>query len=163
MNFIDELMLINRQKNNLYKWDTDFMHLFDLPEVELQEIKYGDGLNFSNVTYINTLLNYQENGQLIIPYVKIITGRDIQIRFDFICEYSNIFLQGYGGGCSMYAQIKTKDLVHYDMTKLSKYIGYGKFNWNKYKNKKGIIDDSKKIQFLTDLIKYKTKNATSKH
>jgi hypothetical protein len=162
---IDGMDISIPQRIEINEWDTDFMHLFGLPEVTLS--KFGWDYIYSNVPYINAILNAQRSGKLAIPYVKLFTEKGGYGGIGFGCKYATIKIQGYGGGWSLLASIEPKNLVHYDMSKLSKLmpssVGFGGIDWNKYRNKNGIISDSKKIQFLTDLIKYKTKHATSQH
>ena len=137
---------------------TDFMHLFDMKEIDL-EMRSLDYI-CSNNPYINAILNAQINGSLNIPYVELIAKRGGFSHISFSRKYAIIHIQGYGGGASLLASIEIKNLVYYDMTKLSKIMishrEFGGIDWGKYRNKKGIIDDSKKIKFLTDLIKHKT-------
>lgn len=137
---------------------TDFMHLFELPEVEIVDVTNADTYFYSTNKYVNAVMNMSSAKMIDIPYVEFGFGKRDYYNFSFDSNYAQVLLYEYGFNNYLYAMIKPKDLVNYNMSELSKMIETTyHFKWDKYRNKKGIIDDSKKIEFLTDIIKYKSK------
>jgi hypothetical protein len=137
-----------------WRYKTSFMHLFDLPEVDVIETE--PRWIASQNEYVNLCMNMFYNKVINIPYAKIYNGVGNEY-FDFKKEHVAINLHCYGSGCSITAYIKPTDLVNYDMTKISeKVMTTIHFTWDSYKNRKGIIDEIGKLKFLNDLLKHKT-------
>jgi hypothetical protein len=141
---------------------TKFMHLFDLPEVELVHLY--QRYNISTDEYVDMCVNMNMFNKLNIPYVKLSNGKRNGSYFSLESEEVEIPLYGYGFNNCLWASLKPQHLVNYNLDNLSKRIQTKYyFSWDDYKNKKGIIDDIGKLKFLNDILKQKTKNnATSK-
>ena len=152
---------IYRLESGELKYKTDFMHLFGLPEVNLVETS--PRYVISSNEYVDMCVNMFMYGLIKIPHLKVKNGRGLEC-FDFKKDFVEISLHLYGSNCHILGYIKPKHLINYDMTKIAeRTFTTIHFNWDKYKNRKGIIDDIGKLKFLNDLLTHKTKtNATSK-
>jgi hypothetical protein len=145
---------IYRLPSGELKYKTSFMHIFDLPEVDVVETVHK--LIASQNEYINLCMNMFYFNVINIPYAEIYNGAGNEY-FDFTKKYVAINLHCYGSNFSITAYIKPIDIVNYDMTKISeKVMTTRHFTWDKYKNRKGIIDEIGKLKFLNDLLKHKT-------
>ena len=142
---------------NGYQYKTAFMHLFDMPEVDVIDTRS----IASDNEYVNMVMGMFYNELISIPYVEIYNKRGVS-SYDLKKDYIEIPLHYYGSNCCIVAMINPKDLINYDMTKICKEVHTTiHFTWDKYKNRQGVITEIGKLKFLNDILKQKA-NATSK-
>jgi hypothetical protein len=142
---------------NGYQYKTAFMHLFDMPEVDVIDTRS----IASDNEYVNMVMGMFYNELISIPYVEIYNRRGLSY-YDLKKDYIEIPLHYYGSNCCIVAMINPKDLINYDMTKICKEVHTTiHFTWDKYKNRQGVITEIGKLKFLIDILKQKA-NATSK-
>jgi hypothetical protein len=142
---------------NGYQYKTAFMHLFDMPEVDVIDTRS----IASDNEYVNMVMGMFYNELISIPYVEIYNKRGVS-SYDLKKDYIEIPLHYYGSNCCIVAMINPKDLINYDMTKICKEVYTTiHFTWDKYKNRQGVITEIGKLKFLNDILKQKA-NATSK-
>jgi hypothetical protein len=144
---------------NGYQYKTAFMHLFDMPEVDVIESPLTCCASSNN--YVNMVMSMFYNELISIPYVEIYNRRGLSY-YDLKKDYIEIPLHNYGSDCNIIAMINPKDLINYDMTKICKEVYTTiHFTWDKYKNRQGVITEIGKLKFLNDILKQKA-NATGK-
>lgn len=138
---------------------TNFMYMFDLPEVKMI---YPIFREHSPNKYVDAILQMQMDGRINISnaIIGICKKSDNQHIFTFKSEYIYIAICEYGWNCLLYIKIKPTHIIDYDMNKfLNKIETDSGFSWGDYKNKRNSkkkqIDDNSKIKFLTNIIKHK--------
>lgn len=139
---------------------TNFLHLFNLTEIEVDENRVNHYIHSSN-SFVNSFMNIANEIEEL-KGIYFYVAQDYDTYFDLDSKYIDCFCYSYGFSHAIYASFPSQDLIKYNIEEILKKVRTRRdFTFAKYLTKSGKMNEIGQLKFLNDLLKQKT-YATSK-